>query len=223
MPSQPSRSPLASAGPRESNPVYQRMRRGLSETEVEIATLNGKLQAAEGEVRELQRLVDTIPEIERQLTAMNRDYDVTRDQYEVLLKRRESLHITGEVEESGDQLSFRVIDEPRASLAPVGPDRPILLVGTLVAAIGAGCALAFLLQQLNPVFATRRELRDATGLPVLGSLTLARNARDIAESWRRNLRFAVVAVALPVVLALAVLLEQPAHRLVASALAVIPS
>jgi polysaccharide chain length determinant protein (PEP-CTERM system associated) len=222
-PAQPSLSPRAGAGPLESNPVYQRMRMGLSETEVEIATLTGRLQANEEEVRELQKLVDTIPEIERQLTAMNRDYEVTREQYETLLKRRESLHITGEVEESGDQLSFRVIDEPRASLAPVGPDRPLLLTGTMIAAIAAACALAFMLQQLNPVFTTRRELRELTGLPILGSLSLARNARDIAQGRRRNLRFAAAALALPLMLALAVVLQGPAHRLVASALAVLPS
>jgi polysaccharide chain length determinant protein (PEP-CTERM system associated) len=223
QPSQPSLSPLTSAGPLESNPVYQRMRMGLSETEVEIATLTGKLQAAEAEVAQLQKLVDTIPEIERQLAAMNRDYDVTQEQYEILLKRRESLRLTGDVEQSGDQLTFRVIDEPRASLAPVGPDRPMLLVGTMVAAIATGGALAFLLQQLNPVFATRRELRDVTGLPVLGSLSLARNARDSAQRRRRNLRFTVAAVSMPLMLMFAVLLQAPAHKFVASVLAVLPS
>ncbi len=207
----------------DSNPVYQRMRMGLSETEVEIATLSSKAAAEEGTVQELQKLVDTIPEIERQLTSMNRDYEVTRDQYETLLKRRESLHITGQVEQTGDQLQFRTIDPPRASLAPVGPNRPLFLTAAAVAAVGAGLVLAFLLQQLNPVFANRRELREVTGLPVLGSVSFAQTPQDRASEKRRALMFAAAVALLPVALGLAVLLQEPAHRLVSNLLAALPS
>jgi polysaccharide chain length determinant protein (PEP-CTERM system associated) len=207
----------------ETNPVYQSMRMGLSETEVEIATLRSKLAAEEASVKELQRLVDTIPDIERQLTALNRDYDVTREQYEQLLKRRESLHITGEVEQTGDQLQFRIIDPPRASMAPVGPDRPLLLTGTAVAGVGLAFALALLLQQLNPVFVSRRELREITGLPVLGTVSLVESELDRSIARRRTLAFGGMAAALPVALGLAVLLQEPAHRVFAGLFTVLPS
>jgi hypothetical protein len=199
------------------------MRIGLSETEVEIVTLRSKLATEEAGVAELQKLVDTIPDIERQFGALNRDYAVTRDQYDTLLKRRESLHITGEVEQTGDQLQFRTIDPPRASVLPVGPNRRLFLAATTVFAIGAGLALAFLLQQLNPVFASRRELRDVTGLPVLGTISLILEPHDRALTKRRALVFSAVAAALPVALGLAVLLQEPAHRVVASLLGMLPS
>jgi len=206
------------SAPLEANPVYQRMRMGLSETEVEISTLTSKVAAEDAQVKELQRLVNTIPEIERQLTAMNRDYDVTREQYEILLKRRESLHITGEVQQTGDQLQFRIIEPPRASVTPVGPDRPLFLTAVVVVALGAGAVLAFLLQQLNPVFANRRDLRELTGLPVLGTISYALSAKDRAASTRRKLVFVALAGAMPAALGAALLLQDPAHRLVAGLL-----
>jgi len=206
----------------ETNPVYQRMRIGLSETEVEIATLRSQVAAQQTEVENLQKLVDTIPDTERQLTALNRDYDVTLDNYEALLKRRESLHITGEVEQSGDQLQFRVLEPPRASLAPVGPDRPLFLVVTCMLAVCAGVGLAFLLQQLNPVFDSRRELREVTGLPVLGAISLIRTAEDRMLSKKRTLVFCAVAAALPLALALAILVENPAHRAVERIFSALP-
>ncbi len=211
------------SGPLESNPVYQRMRMGLSEAEVDIATLKSKLAADEKSVQDLQKLVNTIPEIERQLTALNRDYEVTRNQYETLLKRRESLRMTGDVEETGDQLQFRIIDPPRASLAPVGPDRQLFLVATAVIALGVGAALAFVLQQIYPTVTTRRELRDITGLPVIGTVTFAQDAGQRAASKRRLLVFGASAAALPLVLAVAVLLQSRAHRLIAELIAVLPS
>jgi polysaccharide chain length determinant protein (PEP-CTERM system associated) len=219
------RAPVAytAAGNLQDNPVYQRMRMGLSETEVEIATLRSKITAEEAAVQELQRLVDTVPEIERQLTAMNRDYEVTRGQYDELLKRRESLHITGEVEQTGDQLQFRVIDPPRASLAPVGPNRLLFLMATAVVALGAALALAFGLQHLYPVFVSRRELREITGLPVLGSVSFARSPADRLLAKRRVLAFSAVAAALPIALGLAVLVQGPASRLVSNLFSVWPS
>jgi polysaccharide chain length determinant protein (PEP-CTERM system associated) len=224
--------PLAQAAPDrfearplalELNPVYQRMRMGLSEAEVEIATLKTKVAMQEASVKDLQQRVNTIPEVERQLNSMNRDYAVTRAQYEELLKRRESLHITGEVEQAGDQLQFRVIDPPLASLEPVGPNRTLLLSGLLVAAVAAGVALAFLLQQLNPVFADYRELRDLTGLPVLGTVSYANSPQDRMASKRRRLMFAAATAGLPVLLGLAILVQEPAHRLVAGVLSALGS
>jgi polysaccharide chain length determinant protein (PEP-CTERM system associated) len=226
------RPPVAQAAPGrlearppglELNPVYQRMRMGLSEAEVDIATLNAKVEQQQKAVNDLTQRVNTIPEVERQLNAMNRDYAVTRAQYEELLKRRESLHITGEVEQAGDALQFRVIDPPLASLNPVGPNRTLLLSGLLLVAIGAGSALAFLLQQLNPVFGDYRELREVTGLPVLGTLSYAKSRQERMASKRRRLIFAAATAALPVVLGLAILAQGPAHRFVAGALSVLGS
>jgi uncharacterized protein involved in exopolysaccharide biosynthesis len=196
------------------------MRIGLNDTDVEIATLSTRLQTQQGEVERLKALVDRIPEIERQLNALNRDYDVTRQQYETLLQRRESLRMTGRVEESGDQLQFRVIDPPRAALAPVGPDRPLLLAGTTVASLGAALVLAFLLHQLNPVFSSRNELRALIGLPVLGSVSLARTPQERQLARRRWLAFAAAATALPVALGVLLLLQEPAHAAFAKFLAV---
>jgi polysaccharide chain length determinant protein (PEP-CTERM system associated) len=211
-------SGAAGLEPLEANPVYQRMRTGLSEAEVDVRTLRAKLAAETAEIDRLQALVDTIPEIERQLTALDRDYEVTRQQYDLLLERRESLRITGEVEESGDQLQFRIIDPPRASVTPVGPYRSLYLAASTVMAVGAGLALAFLLHQLNPVFTSRRELRQVTGLPVLGSVSLACTPGERASSKRRRLAFAAASAALPAALGLAVLFQFRAHQVIAGLL-----
>ncbi len=200
------------SGPLESNPVYERMKMGLSQAEVDLATLKTQLASEEANVKKLRDLVDTIPEVERKLKSLNRDYDVTRQQYEALLKRRESLHITDEVAATGDQLQFRVIDPPRAALDPVGPNRTLYLAAATVFAVGLGVGLAFLLQQLFPVFNSRRELREATGLPVLGTISFVQSAAERAAAKRRTVLFAMAGVALPIALAVAVVVQEPARQ-----------
>ena len=58
-------------------------------------------------------------------------------------------------------------------LVPSGPKRGLLSTLVLLASVGAGIGLAVLLQQVRPVFSTKDSLRQATGLPVLGSVTAA--------------------------------------------------
>ena len=212
------------ADPLDLNPVYQRMKIGLGETEVEIAALKSKLAAAEATVNDLRKRVDTIPEIERQLSALNRDYEVMRAQYETLLERRESLRITGEVEQTGDQLQFRIIDPPRAALMPVGPNRPLSprCAATVVCNGILGVALAFLLQQLNPVFTNRHELRRVHRPARVGPISFVRDAEDKSLMRRRALVFAGVFGALPIGLGFAVLLQAHIHRAVVGILSGLP-
>jgi polysaccharide chain length determinant protein (PEP-CTERM system associated) len=175
-----SAGPIAGGGPAllnlaqlDVNPVYQRMKMALTEAEVDMAALRGKIADVNREVAGLRSRVDTIPEVEAQLAQLNRDYEVNKAQYTALVQRLESARLSGEVEQTRDEVKFRILEPPMAALRPVGPNRMLFSGIVLAAALGAGIALAFLLGQITPVFAERRELATLTGLPVLGSISRA--------------------------------------------------
>ncbi len=67
---------------------------------------------------------------------------------------------------------FRLIDPPRVSPQPVAPNRMLLLLIAFVAALGSGALASFVASQIWPTFFDQRALRDATGLPVLGSVSM---------------------------------------------------
>jgi uncharacterized protein involved in exopolysaccharide biosynthesis len=106
---------------------------------------------------------NSIPQVEADYTQLVRDYQVNKQNYENLLNRRESAHLSGEMDANASVVDFRVIDPPRVPSQPAAPNRSLLL---------SGVTLAFLLSQLRPTFNTRRELRDVTGLPVLGVVSM---------------------------------------------------
>lgn len=153
------------------NPVYQSMKIALSSTEVEMVQLRGKLAAQQAEVNRLQGLVNTLPEVEAQLQALNRDYEVNRAKHTQLLEALERGRLSEHAEESKQDLTFRIIEPAAVPLKPAGPNRPMLLTAVLFASVVLGGAFAFVLHQLNPVFMTRAALREFTGLPVLGSVS----------------------------------------------------
>jgi hypothetical protein len=114
--------------------------------------------------------VNTAPEVEAEFSRLNRDYDVTRAQYQSLVERLEKAKFSDEADQTG-VVRFEVVDPPTADFKPVSPNRPMLILGVLVAGLGAGGALAYLLHQIKPVFSTGRQLASITGLPVLGEVS----------------------------------------------------
>jgi len=157
----------------DMNPVYQNMKISLSQADAELAELRGQLAAQEQAVANLRGKVDAIPEVEAELLRLTRDYEVNKKQYDELLQRLESARISEQADQSTEDVKFRVIEPPVVPLTPSGPKRGLLSALVLVVALAAGLALAFVLQQVRPVFSTRDALRQVTGLPVVGAVTAA--------------------------------------------------
>jgi len=172
-------SPQA-AQPLEANPVYQNLRIQQSNTEVELAELRARLVAEENQIVQLRRDVDKITEVETELKQLNRDYDVVQARHQELLKRWEDLQAKQRLDPVTDNVQFRRIEPPFAEAAPVGPNRPLLLAGVLIVALGGAGALAFGLNQINPVFFTRTSLRRAIQYPVLGSISMILTPEAVA-------------------------------------------
>src|SRR6202008_1672393 len=82
---------------------------------------------------------------------------------------------------------------------PVAPKRVPMLLAVLLAGLGVGGALAYLLNQVRPVYQNVRTLGAPTGLPVLGyvSRTLLDSQRSAIA--RARVAFGAVVVMLVVV------------------------
>jgi polysaccharide chain length determinant protein (PEP-CTERM system associated) len=171
-----------------SNPVYQSIQLSLNQTEVEIASLRGELGEHQRKVAQLRGMVDTVPGVEAEFASLNRDYDVTKTQYNTLVDRLEKARLTESAAETGS-VKFQVVDPPAAGFAPVAPQRARLLVMVLVAGIGVGGGLAYLLHTMRPVFNSARTLAEVTGLTVLGAVSMTWLDRKRGESRVRKLAF----------------------------------
>jgi polysaccharide chain length determinant protein (PEP-CTERM system associated) len=157
----------------DMNPVYQNLKMSLSTADAELAELRGELAAQQQTVANLRSKVDAIPEVEAELSRLNRDYQVNKTQYDEMLQRLESARISEQADQSTEDVKFRVIEPPVEPITPSGPHRAAMSTVVLLLSLAAGLALAFLLQQLRPVFSTRDSVQQITGLPVIGAVTAA--------------------------------------------------
>lgn len=170
------------AGARIQNPVYQQLTVAIAEADATVASLNARVAEYQRRFGELRNASNMIPQVEQEYTQLMRDYDVYRQNYDALLKRRESVTMSGEVESKTDTVDFRVIDPPFVPSQPAWPNRPLLLSLVTLGGLGAGVAVAFLLSQLRRTVTDRRALRELTGLPLLGAISRV----ETDESRRRK-------------------------------------
>ncbi len=201
-----------------ANPVFQSIQLQLNEADVEIAALRAEIADGQRKVAELRQLVDTAPEVEAEFARLNRDYDVTRAQYQALVERLERARLAEEAEATGI-VRFEVIDPPAAPFTPVAPNRPRLILMVLFAGLVAGGGIAYGLHFLRPVFSSVRQLHEITGLPVLGAISVTWLDRYRALQRRSVVAFAGAAAALMVVAVLLLLVHGRMTQIVRSLVA----
>ena len=177
-----------------SNPVFQQIKISLAESEATVAALRVRVAEYQSRYNQLKDSVKQIPEIEAELTQLNRDYDINKRNYESLISRRESASMSGEMDASSGGVEFRLIDPPRVSPRPVSPNRLLLLPLTLLLALAAGLLAPFAASQFRPVFFDARSLREATGMPLLGTIS-KRMDNSLKDKLKRDLKRFIAAVA----------------------------
>lgn len=174
----------AASGGGTINPAYSSLQSIRADRQANVQALLSRKAALQSDIASLTAAAIQNPELATEAQRINRDYDVLREQYDKLLQDREELKLRGQVKTEREAVKFQVVDPPITPRAPVAPNRPLLLLGVLLAGIGGGCAGAFALSRVRSVFSTTSSLERATGLPVLGAIS--QGMTDAARTLARK-------------------------------------
>ena len=181
-------------GSAATSPVFQRIRVSLADAEANVASLGSQLSAQQARLTELRATASKAPQAEAELAQLNRDYDVIRKNYEMLVSRRESASLGVKMDESAQLADFRVIEPPHVMPKAVFPDRTSLAGLAMLASLGLGLGLAWALSLIYPTFSTPRQLEVATKRPVIGMISSVTTA-GLAVARRRDLQRVVLVMA----------------------------
>lgn len=155
-----------------TSPVFQRIRVALAEAEAKVASLRGQLGEQNAQLGRTRALASQMPQVEAELAQLNRDYEIVRKNYEQLVTRRESASLGEKIDQTTRVADFRVVEPPRVKPSPVKPSRTLVAFLAVLAALIAGAATAFALTQVFPTVHDTRQLKEISGRPVLGSVSL---------------------------------------------------
>ena len=190
-----------------ANPVYQGIKLQLSRADVEVAAARRQVADREGKITELRKMINTAPEVEAEFARLNRDYDVTRGQYQALVERLNRAKLSDKAEATG-VVRFEVVDPPTGSDQPVSPDRIRLILVVLLGGLAAGIGAAYLMHQVRPVFVSARQLAELTQLPVLGVVSMTWLERRRAQARHAVWVYSMAVAVLMVVAAVTLLTES---------------
>lgn len=166
------------------NPVIQQLQIQANQFENQVASIKVRANDYRTKVKELENKIHVLPEIEAELVALNRGYEVTKNKYEELLNRQETAQLAQNADESTNKIQFKVIDPPRAATEPSGPKRILFFILVTFVGLGAGIGLSLLLSQLSPVATSASQLSKATGVPVFGIVSANENLG--LQKWHKK-------------------------------------
>ena len=169
--------------------AVQELNRMLATAEVQTASIQARVEEYASRYAGLRESLKTAPQLEAEAAQLNRDYAITKKNYEDLVARRQSAVMSGELDVASGVAEFRLIDPPRVAPKPVSPNRLLLLPMVLLAALGAGIFAAFVASQLRPTFSDPDELRLKTGLPLLGVVSMRTTEVDRHRERQGLVRF----------------------------------
>lgn len=155
-----------------ANPYVQQLKITLNEAETKVASNKVRVDFLERKIAKYKEQLNSRLTVETEMQNLNRDYLTVHENYQKLLQRREQARMSEKVDTETVSIKFKIADPPTKPLTPSGPKRLLLLSVILVFGLGAGFGMAYLIYFIKPTFVTTKQLRDITGLPVLGSVSL---------------------------------------------------
>jgi polysaccharide chain length determinant protein (PEP-CTERM system associated) len=211
----PGRSATAVIQPTITGPrAAETLKVSLAQAEASVASLSSRVAEYAQRYARLKASATLVPQLEAEYTQLNRDYDVNKKNYEALVARRESATISGEMQSVTGVSDFRLVDPPRVSPSPVWPNRRLLVPLALLVALGAGLAAAYIANEVKPTFYDGRSLREVSGLPLLGVVSMVMSEPKRLAERRSIYRFAGgVGALVGIYLATLVMAEMMAARL----------
>jgi succinoglycan biosynthesis transport protein ExoP len=178
---------------------------GIAE-DTSIAQINGQLEAnrleidnltkdkkhLEESIAEYQGRINQTPIREQELASMLRNYDLLKQDYEDLLKKKISAELATDLEKRQEGQQFRLVDQPSLPTLPASPNRVKISLGGLAAGLGLGLALAFLMEMRDRSFHSENDLSQRFALPlVIGVPILLTPVEKRTRVIRKNFEWAL--------------------------------
>jgi polysaccharide chain length determinant protein (PEP-CTERM system associated) len=183
--------PAQTGGNQTASLALQELNRILATSEIQVAALRARVNEYGGRLAMARSSLKTAPQLEAEAAQLNRDYEVTKKNYQDLVARRQAAVMSGELDVASGVADFRLIDPPRVSPKAVAPNRLVLFPLAFLVALCAGAAFAFAASQLRPTFGHPDDMRAGTGLPLLGVVSAV--VSDVERRRERASMFRFVA------------------------------
>lgn len=159
---------ITPVAPKVMHPAYAE----LMAVKSQITTLTRRESSVRRQLDQYASRVEVTPASEQQLTDLQRDYDISLQNYQALLEKKMSARLSENLEKRQKGARFRVVDPANLPQSPDQPNKPLVLSLGAAGGAAAGIALVFIIEFLNPAFRKPEDFDGVIDSPVLTSIPL---------------------------------------------------
>jgi polysaccharide biosynthesis transport protein len=153
-----------------ADPTYRELVAQAQTSRLRIRDLDRTISRLGGEIARYQGRVDSAPAIEQQMSSLNRDYELEKQQYGSLVARRQAAQLAEDVERKRAGEQFAVLYPAYLPSDPKTPNVPRLMLFAIAAGVIAGAVLALGREYLDRSVHDARALQHEFELPVLAEI-----------------------------------------------------
>ena len=190
------------------NPLYGELKSKLAENRRQAAAVTSRINTSQALLDQELARSRHIAASESTMAELSRDYEVNRDLYQDLLKRRENARVSMSLDSEQRGLSFRIQEPATYPLRGVG----LRLVHVAGAGLGAAAlaplVLLFGFVRLDPRVRSPYQVETASALPVLGTVPRYRTVTSRRMAMRRFVIAAMIFLVVPLVYGLTLILKM---------------
>ncbi|GAA0715671.1 XrtA system polysaccharide chain length determinant [Dokdonella soli] len=177
------------------NPHYQDLRNRLGQARAQTAATRSRMSAAESMLKDEMERSRRIAASEGALAELTRDYEVNRDIYQDLLKRRENARVSMVMDEEQRGLTLRIQDPAVMPQRPSGLRLMHFALGGLVLAVAVPLGLLFARVRFDPRVLSAPQLERLTGITVMATVPAYTTSRDRLRDRTRMSLAALLVIA----------------------------
>ncbi|HEY9541493.1 MAG TPA: XrtA system polysaccharide chain length determinant [Luteimonas sp.] len=192
------------------NPLYQELRSQLSQAQRDIAATRSRMGAAESMLDDEMARSRGIAASEGALAELNRDYDVNREIYQDMLRRRENARVSMGLDQEKRGLTLRVQDPPTIPLRPTGLRFMHIAVAGLLLAVAVPIGLLWLLVRFDPRVRSPQLVESKSRYPLLATIPAYPSPRERRKQYF-DISIGSVLVAAVVLLYLLTYVQKMSH------------
>src|SRR6266850_3812832 len=192
-----------------NNPIYQQLRREQSQNQSTIEALTARIAELQ---RQLQNEVSRGKRMhsgDARLAELTRDYQINRDIYQDLLRRRENARVSMNMDSDRRGLSFKIQEPVTLPQAPVGPRFLHFVLGGILLGILIPIGLLYARLQFDPRIRVGSAIVVPHKLPITTIVPHLWSPREL-----RGLRWELVLLSLIVVATVAASTAASAIRFI---------
>jgi polysaccharide chain length determinant protein (PEP-CTERM system associated) len=182
----------------QMNPLYQQLKIQLAAAEGDAAAASARISASQsmlaGELERSKRIGNS----ENVTAELTRDYDVNRDVYQDLLKRRENARVSMNLDAEQRGLTFLIQNPAVMPLEPSGLRFMHFGVAGLCLSLAIPFGLLFALVRFDPRVRSADQLERAIGFNVLATVPFYPTPRDRRRERLNNMMLVLIVASVAV-------------------------